>query len=86
MNFSGLNDPGLDKDLDLARNTADLSTRVQDYGLADQRLAALLPAIPLYQQVIVNTYSSSLHGVVQNDLVPDFDIAAWSCTAGDCEG
>jgi hypothetical protein len=36
--------------------------------------------------VIVNTYSSSLRGVVQNDLVPDFDIAAWSCTAGDCEG
>ncbi len=86
MNFSGLNDPELDKDLDLARNTADLSTRAQDYGLADQRLATLLPAIPLYQQVIVNTYSSSLQGVVQNDLVPDFDIAAWSCTAGDCEG
>lgn len=85
-NFSGLNDPAVDKDLDLARNTADLSTRAQDYGLVDQRLAALLPAIPLYRQVIVNTYSSSLHGVVQNDLVPDFDTAAWYCTAGDCTG
>jgi peptide/nickel transport system substrate-binding protein len=86
MNFSGLNDPELDKDLDLARGTADLTTRAQDYALADQRLAALLPAIPLYQQVIVNTYSSSLHGVVQNDLVPDFDTEAWYCTAGDCTG
>jgi ABC-type transport system substrate-binding protein len=86
MNFSGLNDPEVDKDLDLARNTADLSTRAQDYGLVDQRLATLLPAIPLYQQVIVNTYSVSLNGVVQNDLVPDFDTAAWYCTSGDCTG
>jgi peptide/nickel transport system substrate-binding protein len=85
-NFSGLNDPAVDKDLDLARNAADLSARAQDYALVDQRLAALLPAIPLYQQVIVNTYSSTLHGVVQNDLVPDFDTAAWYCTAGDCTG
>jgi peptide/nickel transport system substrate-binding protein len=86
MNYSGLNDSELDKDLDLARTTADLSTRAQEYSLADQRLAALLPAIPLYQQVIVNTYSVSLHGVVQNDLVPDFDTAAWYCAAGDCTG
>jgi ABC-type transport system substrate-binding protein len=86
MNFSGLNDAQLDADLDKARNSADLSVRAQDYRLADQRLAALLPAIPLYQQVIVNTYSSSLSGVVQNDLVPDFDTAAWYCTGGDCVG
>ena len=81
MNFSGLNDAQLDSDLDLARNSADLTARAHDYALADQRLATLLPAIPLFQQVIVNTYSSSLHGVVQNDLVPDFDTAAWYCTA-----
>jgi peptide/nickel transport system substrate-binding protein len=86
MNYSGINDPALDKDLDNARNTADLTTRAQDYALADQRLAALLPAIPLYQQVIVNTYSLNLHGVVQNDLVPDFDTAAWYCANGDCTG
>ena len=48
MNFSGLNDAQLDSDLDLARNSADLTARAQDYALADQRLAALLPAIPLY--------------------------------------
>ena len=86
MNFSGLNDSQLDKDMDLARNTADLTARASDYALADQRLAALLPAIPLYQQVIVNTYSTSLLGVQQNDLVPDFNTAAWYCTAGNCAG
>jgi ABC-type transport system substrate-binding protein len=86
MNFSGLNDSQLDTDLDLARNTADLTARAHDYALADLRLATLLPAIPLYQQVIVNTYSSSLFGVRQNDLVPDYDTAAWYCTAGGCAG
>jgi ABC-type transport system substrate-binding protein len=86
MNFSGINDPQIDKDTDGARNTADLTARASDYALADQRLAALLPAIPLYRQVIVNTYSSSMHGVVQNDLVPDFNAAAWSCTDGNCAG
>jgi peptide/nickel transport system substrate-binding protein len=86
MNFSGLNDAQLDADLDHARNSADLTTRAQDYALADQRLAALLPAIPLYQQVIINTYSPSLHGVAQNDLVPDFAAASWYCTGGNCVG
>ena len=86
MNFSGLDDAQLDSDFDLARTSADLTTRAHDYTLAEQRLAALLPAIPLYQQVIVNTYPSQLSGVVQNDLVPDFDAAAWSCSGGTCAG
>ena len=86
MNFSGVNDPQLDKDMDLAHDSADLTARAGDYALADQRLAALLPAIPLYQQVIVNTYSTSLRGVQQNDLVPDFNAAAWSCVGGNCAG
>jgi ABC-type transport system substrate-binding protein len=80
MNFSGLNDSTLDRDLDLGRLSADLSSR------AHQRLAALLPAIPLFQQLIVNTYATSVFGVVQNDLVPDFDSAAWYCAAGKCTG
>ena len=86
MNFSGLNDAQLDKDFDLGRSSADLAVRARDYVLADQRLAALLPAIPLYQQVIVNTYSTSLFGVVQNDLVSDFNTAAWYCAGGNCAG
>jgi peptide/nickel transport system substrate-binding protein len=86
MNFSGLNDSQLDADLDRARSSADLNARAHDYALADQRLAALLPTVPLYQQVFVNTYSSSLYGVVQNDLVPDFATAAWYCTGGNCAG
>jgi ABC-type transport system substrate-binding protein len=86
MNFSGLNDAKLDAALDLGSSTADLTARAHDYGLVDQQLAALLPAIPLFQEVIVNTYSTSLFGVTQNDLVPDFDSAAWYCAAGNCIG
>ena len=86
MNFSGLNDPQLDSALDLGRGTADLTQRAHDYALADERLAALLPAIPLFQQLIVNTYSTSLFGVTQNDLVPDFDTAAWYCAGANCAG
>jgi ABC-type transport system substrate-binding protein len=86
MNFSGLNDPPLDKALDQARDTADLRVRATEYQSVDQQLAALLPAIPLYQQIIVNTYSTSVFGVMQNDLVPDFDTAAWSCANANCAG
>ncbi len=86
MNFGGLNDAQLDADMDHARLSADLVARARDYALADQRLATLLPAIPLYQQVIVNTYSSSLRGVVQNDFLADFNAAAWYCIAGNCAG
>jgi ABC-type transport system substrate-binding protein len=86
MNFSGLSDANLDAALDLGAATADLTSRAHEYGLVDQQLAALLPAIPLFQEVIVNTYSTSLFGVAQNDLVPDFDTAAWYCAAGDCVG
>jgi peptide/nickel transport system substrate-binding protein len=86
MNFSGLNDSQVDSAFDLGRGTADLTQRAHDYGLADQRLAALLPAIPLFQELIVNTFSTSLFGVNQNDLVPDFDTAAWYCAAANCAG
>ncbi|MEA2637186.1 MAG: hypothetical protein QOE18_243, partial [Chloroflexota bacterium] len=86
MNFSGLNDSQVDSAFDLGRGTADLTQRAHDYGLADQRLAALLPAIPLFQELIVNTFSTSLFGVTQNDLVPDFDTAAWYCAAANCAG
>jgi len=84
MNFSGLNDTQLDSDLDMGRITADPSARTHDYIAADQELATLLPAIPLYRQVIVNTYSTSLFGVVQNDFIPDFDTASWYCAGGVC--
>jgi ABC-type transport system substrate-binding protein len=85
-NFSGLSDAQLDSAFDLGRSTADLAQRAHDYGLADQRLAALLPAVPLFQELMVNTYSTSVYGVTQNDLVPDFNTAAWYCAAGGCAG
>jgi ABC-type transport system substrate-binding protein len=86
LNFSGLNDAQLDGALDLGRSTADLAVRAREYQVADERLAALLPAIPLFQEVIVNTYSSRMFGEAQNDLVPDFDTASWYCASGNCTG
>jgi peptide/nickel transport system substrate-binding protein len=86
MNFSGLSDAPLDAALDLGSSTADLTARAHEYALIDAQLAALVPAIPLFQEVIVNTYSTSLFGVTQNDLVPDFDTATWYCAAGNCAG
>ncbi|MGA7989658.1 MAG: ABC transporter substrate-binding protein [Candidatus Dormiibacterota bacterium] len=86
MNFSGVNDGQLDSALDLGRTTADLTARVHDYQLADARLASLVPAIPLFRHLIVNTFSTSVFGVVQNDLVPDFDTAAWYCANSNCAG
>jgi ABC-type transport system substrate-binding protein len=85
-NFSGLSDAKLDAALDLASSAADPTARAHDYGLVDQQLAALLPAIPLFAELVVNTYSTSVFGVTQNDLVPDFDTAAWYCTSGNCVG
>ena len=87
MNFSGLNDAQLDTDTRSSLAPPPISPRARTTTRSPtQRLAALLPAIPLFQQVIVNTYSSSLLGVVQNDLVPDFNTAAWYCTDGNCAG
>jgi len=86
MNFSGLNDAQVDSDFDMGRDSADPTARTHAYDLADQQLATLLPAIPLFRQVIVNTYSTSLFGVVQNDFVPDFDSAAWYCAQANCAG
>jgi ABC-type transport system substrate-binding protein len=86
MNFSGLSDAKLDAALDLAGATADLTARAHDYGLVDVQLAALLPAIPLFQELAVNTYSTSLMGVTQNDFIPDFDTASWYCAGGNCIG
>jgi len=86
MNFSGLSDAKLDAALDLAGATADLTARAHDYGLVDVQLAALLPAVPLFQELAVNTYSTSLLGVTQNDFIPDFDTASWYCANGNCIG
>ena len=45
----------------------------------------LLPEIPLYQQVVVNSETTRLHGVQPNDLVWTFNMYDWYCTSGRCQ-
>ena len=84
LDFTGVSDAMLDTALDKGSSTVDPALRADAYLQAEQRLATLLPEIPLFQQLAVNTYSTQLHGVSHNELVWDFDTAAWYCTAGDC--
>jgi peptide/nickel transport system substrate-binding protein len=83
-NVSGVSDPALDMALDQGRASVDIATRKQAYLQVQQRLAATLPEIPLYQQLVVNAASVRLHGQRQNDLVWDYNIADWYCTNGQC--
>ena len=85
LNVTGLTDKELDAALDKAVTTVDPALRADAYAQAQQRLAALLPEIPLFQQVAVNTYSTQLRGVSANELVWDYDTAAWYCTGGSCQ-
>ena len=82
MNDTGVSDAQLDSDLDKARTTVDLAQQARYYMQAEQRLAALLPEIPLFQQLIVNSYPTALHGVKANDIVWDYNTADWYCSAG----
>ena len=82
LNDIGVSDAQLDTALDKARNTADLTQQARYYMQAEQRLAALLPEIPLFQQLIVNSYPTALHGVKDNDIVWDYNTADWYCSAG----
>jgi len=82
LNDIGVSDAQLDTALDKARNTADLTQQARYYMQAEQRLAALLPEIPLFQQLIVNSYPTVLHGVKDNDIIWDYNTADWYCSAG----
>ena len=77
-----MSDAQLDSALDKARNTADLTQQASYYAQAEQRLAALLPEIPLFQQLIVNSFPTAVHGVKDNDIVWDYNTADWYCSAG----
>ena len=52
------------------------------YVQAEQRLAALIPEIPLYRKLIVNSLSVRLAGVKNNDLIWDYNTADWFCLPG----
>ncbi|HEY2705617.1 MAG TPA: peptide ABC transporter substrate-binding protein [Candidatus Dormibacteraeota bacterium] len=86
QNDTGENNPTVDKLFDQARATVDLSQRAKAYKQIEAQLAKDLPEIPLYQQVVVNSETTRLHGVQPNDVVWTFNMYDWYCDAGNCQG
>ena len=84
-NVSGIRDAMLDAALDKGGATVDPAQRLAAYRQAQQRLATLIPEIPMYQQIAVNTFTTKLQGVSENELVWDDSIASWYCTGGSCQ-
>jgi peptide/nickel transport system substrate-binding protein len=82
---TGEHNPQVDKLFDDARTSIDLPTRTRLYKQASALLAQDLPEIPLYQQVLVNSYSVKLQGLQRNDLVWTYNSYDWFCTAGSCQ-
>jgi peptide/nickel transport system substrate-binding protein len=85
QNDTGINNPQLDNDLDNARTTVDLTQRAKFYKDAEKILAATIPEIPLFQQVTVDSYSTKLQGLRDNDNAWDFNSYDWFCTGGNCQ-
>jgi peptide/nickel transport system substrate-binding protein len=83
---TGEDNPEVDSLFNQARSTVDLSQRTRAYKSAEALLAKDLPEIPLYQQVVVNSETSRLHGVQLNDVVWTFNMYDWYCDAGNCQG
>ncbi|HVS41354.1 MAG TPA: peptide ABC transporter substrate-binding protein [Candidatus Dormibacteraeota bacterium] len=85
QNAMGLDDPAVDRAFDEGRATVDLAQRTAAYRQAQRALAADLPEVPLYQQVVVNSLSAGLRGVQRNDRVWTFNMYDWYCTGGRCQ-
>jgi len=85
QNDTGTDDAQIDQWFDQARTSIDLSVRGKLYKQIEVQLASILPEIPLYQQVTVNSYSVKLQGLKRNDLVWTFNSYDWYCTAGNCQ-
>lgn len=85
QNDTALDDPVVDKALDDARSFVDLTRRAQAYRTLEEQLAKDLPEIPLYRQVLVNTYTSAIQEYHANDMVWTFNSYDWYCTAGKCQ-
>jgi peptide/nickel transport system substrate-binding protein len=82
---SGENNPRVDKLFDDARSTIDMAQRAKLYQQIEALLSQDLPDIPLYQQVVVNSYSVRLIGLQRNDMVWTFNSYDWSCVGGVCQ-
>jgi peptide/nickel transport system substrate-binding protein len=85
QNDTGINNAQLDADFDQGRLSVDLAQRTKFYKAAEKILAATIPEIPLYQQVTVDSYSTKLQGLRDNDLVWDYNSYDWFCTGGNCQ-
>ncbi len=85
QNTTGMNNPKVDADFDNARTTVDLAQRTKFYRDAQKILAATIPEIPLFQQVTVDSYSTKLQGLRDNDNVWDYNSYDWFCTGGNCQ-
>jgi peptide/nickel transport system substrate-binding protein len=86
QNDTGEDNPEVDKLFDAGKSTVDLNQRTKSYKQAEALLAKDLPEIPLYQQVVVNSETTRLHGVQPNDVVWTFNMYDWYCDAGNCQG
>ena len=67
QNTTFISDPQLDQALDQARVSVKPADRKDKYVIAQRRLAAILPEIPLYQAVDVEAYNNRLAGYRPNE-------------------
>jgi peptide/nickel transport system substrate-binding protein len=67
QNTTFISDPQLDQALDQARVSVKPSDRKDKYIVAQQRLAAILPEIPLYESIDVEAYNKRLVGYRPNE-------------------
>lgn len=84
-NYTGINDAGLNSDLLGGYSSVSPKQRQAYYVDAEKVLADQVADIPLYQQMVVNAYGKTLHGVETNDLIWDLNTADWYCTNGKCQ-
>ena len=61
-NDTSVCDPRLDSALEVGAGTVDPGRQVSAYASAQRLLAAILPEVPLYQQVVVTAVTKRLHG------------------------
>jgi peptide/nickel transport system substrate-binding protein len=84
-NFTGEDNPLVDRAFEEGRTTVDLAARARAYRQAEEQLAQDLPEIPLYQQVTVTSVSSRVGGVQPTDQSWTFNSYDWYCIGGRCQ-
>jgi len=85
QNVTAENDGDLDRSLDAGRRSVDSATRLRAYRAVQRTLARDLPEVPLYQHLTVNAHSAAIQGILDNEVLWDFNVADWFCTSGRCQ-